>query len=241
MPEKPKKSRFLNEAQEEEGFKQALESLFYDKEKRKKEIAKQDYASVRHGLHKAPGSALFTQAMTVFYLGITSSALRELRRRRKNGDPFAGQHSAKKEIILKWYVKSLREKSGLTSEVEGNIGLDYNANLFVAIKDKATGKTAVLCNRLITSIDDQLLQDTLANQKARVLALTPEQAIEKPWIEQREKVAFINAYRAYLQQQHAQKMQWLDREESSSNALSVRDEIEAATPRAMKEPTINRP
>lgn len=50
--------RMTNEKAEAEGFKNALESLFADKEERKRIKATQDYASVRKKLHEMGGDSL---------------------------------------------------------------------------------------------------------------------------------------------------------------------------------------
>jgi cbb3-type cytochrome oxidase subunit 3 len=225
--------RLTNEQAEQEGFQKTLESLFASEEKREEMTAKQDYASVRKMLHRMSGDALFTLSMTAFFLGITSSALREARK--KYDDPFSlsKSHTARKDQILRWWAAVLKEKSGLEEEIEGSAGLDLhpNPNLFIVFKDKKTGRPVVLCNSLITSVSDELLSDTL-RAGCRVVALTPEKAIEKPWAVHEEKVDYIEAYRKHLEAQHRQKLLWLDREQAQSKAIADRAEINASTPRS---------
>lgn len=222
--------RMTNEKAEAEGFKNALESLFADKEERKRIKATQDYASVRKKLHEMGGDALLTLSMTAFFLGITSSALREARK--KYDDPFSvsKSHTARKHQILRWWATVLKKKSGLEEEIEGSAGLDLhpNPNLFIVFKDRITGRPVVLCNSLITSVSDELLSDTL-RAGCRVVALTPETAIEKPWAVHDEKAAYIEAYRKHLEAKHRQKLQWLDREQAQSKALADRAELDAST------------
>lgn len=219
-----------NEKAEQEGFKNALESLFADPKKREEILAKQDYASVRKKLHEMSGDAFFTLSMTAFFLGITSSALREARK--KYDDPFSvsKSHTARKDQILRWWATVLKKKSGLVEEIEGGVGLDLhpNPNLFIVFKDKITGRPVVLCNSLITSVSDELLSDTL-RAGCRVVALTPEKAIEKPWAVHEEKAAYIEAYRNHLEAKHRQKLLWLDREQAQSKALADRAELDAST------------
>jgi len=219
-----------NEKAEQEGFKNALESLFADPKKREEILAKQDYASVRKKLHEMSGDAFFTLSMTAFFLGITSSALREARK--KYDDPFSvsKSHTARKDQILRRWATVLKRKSGLVEEIEGGVGLDLhpNPNLFIVFKDKITGRPVVLCNSLITSVSDELLSDTL-RAGCRVVALTPEKAIEKPWAVHEEKAAYIEAYRNHLEAKHRQKLLWLDREQAQSKALADRAELDAST------------
>lgn len=221
-----------NEKAEQEGFKNALESLFADPKKREEILAKQDYASVRRKLHAMSGDALFTQSMTAFFLGITSSALREARK--KYDDPFSmsKSHTARKDQILRWWATVLKKRSGLVEEIEGGVGLDLhpNPNLFIVFKDKKTGRPVVLCNSLITSVSDELLSDTL-RAGCRVVALTPEKAIEKPWAVHEEKAAYIEAYRKHLEAKHRRALLWLDREEAQSKAIADRAELDASTAR----------
>lgn len=221
-----------NEKAEAEGFKNALESLFADKEERKRIKATQDYASVRKKLHEMGGDALLTLSMTAFFLGITSSALREARK--KYDDPFSvsKSHTARKDQILRWWATVLKKKSGLEEEIEGSAGLDLhpNPNLFIVFKDKITGRPVVLCNSLITSVSDELLSDTL-RAGCRVVALTPEKAIEKPWAVHEEKAAYIEAYRKHLEAKHRVALLWLDREEAQSKAIADRTELGASTVR----------
>lgn len=222
--------RMTNEKAEEEGFKNALESLFLHKEERKRIKAAQDYASVRKKLHEMGGDALFTLSMTAFFLGITSSALREARK--KYDDPFSvsKSHTARKDQILRWWATVLKKKSGLEEEIEGSAGLDLrpSPNLFIVFKDKITGRPVVLCNSLITSVSDELLSDTLRTG-CRIVALTPEKAIEKPWEVHEEKAAYIEAYRKHLETKHREKLLWLDREQAQSKALADRAELDAST------------
>lgn len=222
-----------NEKAEEEGFKNALESLFADEKERKRIKATQDYASVRKKLHEMGGDALFTLSMTAFFLGITSSALREARK--KYDDPFSlsKSHTARKDQILRWWATVLKKKSGLEDEIEGSAGLDLhpNPNLFIVFKDKINGRPVVLCNSLITSVSDKLLSDTLRTG-CRIVALTPEKAIEKPWAMHEEKAAYIEAYRKHLEAQHWEKLLWLDREQAQSKAIAGRAELDASTPRS---------
>ena len=224
--------RMTNEKAEAEGFKNALESLFADKEERKRIKATQDYASVRKKLHEMGGDALLTLSMTAFFLGITSSALREARK--KYDDPFSvsKSHTARKDQILRWWATVLKKKSGLEEEIEGSAGLDLhpNPNLFIVFKDKITGRPVVLCNSLITSVSDELLSDTL-RAGCRVVALTPEKAIEKPWAVHEEKAAYIEAYRKHLEAKHRVALLWLDREEAQSKAIADRTELGASTVR----------
>lgn len=224
--------RMTNEKAEQEGFKNALESLFADPKKREEILAKQDYASVRRKLHAMSGDALFTQSMTAFFLGITSSALREARK--KYDDPFSmsKSHTARKDQILRWWATVLKKRSGLVEEIEGGVGLDLhpNPNLFIVFKDKKTGRPVVLCNSLITSVSDELLSDTL-RAGCRVVALTPEKAIEKPWAVHEEKAAYIEAYRKHLEAKHRRALLWLDREEAQSKAIADRAELDASTAR----------
>ncbi len=224
--------RLTNEQAEQEGFQKTLESLFVSEEKREEMTAKQDYASVRKMLHGMSGDALFTLSMTAFFLGITSSALREARK--KYDDPFSlsQSHTARKDQILRWWATVLKKKSGLEEEIEGSAGLDLrpSPNLFIVFKDKITGRPVVLCNSLITSVSDELLSDTLRTG-CRVVALTPEKAIEKPWAVHEEKVAYIEAYRKHLEAQHREKLLWLDREQAQSRAIADRAELDASTPR----------
>jgi len=221
-----------NEKAEEEGFKNALESIFADQDKRDELLDSQDYASVRKKLHEMSGDALFTLSMTAFFLGITSSALREARK--KYDDPFSvsKSHAARKDQILRWWATVLKKKSGLEEEIEGSAGLDLrpSPNLFIVFKDRKTGRPVVLCNSLITSVSDELLSDTLRTG-CRVVAFTPEKAIEKPWAVHQEKAAYIEAYRKHLEAKHWQKLQWLDRAQAQSKALAVRDELDTSTAR----------
>ena len=224
--------RMTNEKAEEEGFKNALESIFADQDKRDELLDSQDYASVRKKLHEMSGDALFTLSMTAFFLGITSSALREARK--KYDDPFflSKSHAARKDQILRWWATVLKKKSGLEEEIEGSAGLDLrpSPNLFIVFKDRKTGRPVVLCNSLITSVSDELLSDTLRTG-CRVVALTPEKAIEKPWAVHEEKAAYIEAYRKHLEAKHRQKLQWLDREQAQSKALADQAELDASTVR----------
>jgi cbb3-type cytochrome oxidase subunit 3 len=224
--------RLTNEQAEQEGFQKTLESLFASEEKREEMTAKQDYASVRKMLHRMSGDALFTLSMTAFFLGITSSALREARK--KYDDPFSvsKSHAARKDQILRWWATVLKKKSGLVEEIEGGVGLDLhpNPNLFIVFKDKKTGRPVVLCNSLITSVSDELLSDTLRTG-CRIVALTPEKAIEKPWAVHQEKAAYIQAYRKHLEAQHREKLLWLDREQAQSKAIADRAELDASTVR----------
>ncbi|WIA63259.1 hypothetical protein [Stenotrophomonas sp. BIO128-Bstrain] len=222
--------RKTNEKAEEEGFKNALESIFADQDKRDELLDSQDYASVRKKLHEMSGDALFTLSMTAFFLGITSSALREARK--KYDDPFSvsKSHAARKDQILRWWATVLKKKSGLEEEIEGSAGLDLrpSPNLFIVFKDRKTGSPVVLCNSLITSVSDELLSDTLRTG-CRVVALTPEKAIEKPWAVHDEKAAYIEAYRKHLEAKHRQKLLWMDREQAQSKALAERAELDAST------------
>lgn len=222
--------RKTNEKAEEEGFKNALESIFADQDKRDELLDSQDYASVRKKLHEMSGDALFTLSMTAFFLGITSSALREARK--KYDDPFSvsKSHAARKDQILRWWATVLKKKSGLEEEIEGSAGLDLrpSPNLFIVFKDRKTGSPVVLCNSLITSFSDELLSDTLRTG-CRVVALTPEKAIEKPWAVHDEKAAYIEAYRKHLEAKHRQKLLWMDREQAQSKALAERAELDAST------------
>ena len=222
--------RMTNEKAEEEGFKNALESIFADQDKRDELLESQDYASVRKKLHEMSGDALFTLSMTSFFLGITSSALREARK--KYDDPFflSKSHTARKDQILRWWATVLKKKSGLEEEIEGSAGLDLrpSPNLFIVFKDRKTGSPVVLCNSLITSVSDELLSDTLRTG-CRVVALTPEKAIEKPWAVHDEKAAYIEAYRKHLEAKHRQKLLWMDREHAQSKALAERAELDAST------------
>ena len=222
--------RKTNEKAEEEGFKNALESIFADQDKRDELLDSQDYASVRKKLHEMSGDALFTLSMTAFFLGITSSALREARK--KYDDPFSvsKSHAARKDQILRWWATVLKKKSGLEEEIEGSAGLDLrpSPNLFIVFKDRKTGSPVVLCNSLITSVSDELLSDTLRTG-CRVVALTPEKAIEKPWEVHEEKAAYIEAYRKHLETKHREKLLWLDREQAQSKALADRAELDAST------------
>ena len=224
--------RLTNEQAEQEGFQKTLESLFASEEKREEMTAEQDYASVRKMLHRMSGDALFTLSMTAFFLGITSSALREARK--KYDDPFSvsKSHAARKDQILRWWATVLKKKSGLVEEIEGGVGLDLhpNPNLFIVFKDKKTGRPVVLCNSLITSVSDELLSDTLRTG-CRIVALTPEKAIEKPWAVHQEKAAYIQAYRKHLEAQHREKLLWLDREQAQSKAIADRAELDASTVR----------
>jgi len=224
--------RKTNEKAEEEGFKNALESIFADQDKRDELLDSQDYASVRKKLHEMSGDALFTLSMTAFFLGITSSALREARK--KYDDPFSvsKSHTARKDQILRWWTTVLKKKSGVEEEIEGSAGLDLrpSPNLFIVFKDKITGRPVVLCNSLITSVSDELLSDTL-RAGCRVVALTPEKAIEKPWEVHEEKAAYIEAYRKHLETKHREKLLWLDREQAQSKALADRAELDASTVR----------
>lgn len=224
--------RMTNEKAEQEGFKNALESLFADPKKREEILAKQDYASVRRKLHAMSGDALFAQSMTAFFLGITSSALREARK--KYDDPFSmsKSHTARKDQILLWWATVLKKRSGPVEEIEGDVGLDLhpNPNLFIVFKDKKMGRPVVLCNSLITSVSDELLSDTL-RAGCRVVALTPEKAIEKPWAVHEEKAAYIEAYRKHLEAKHRRVHLWLDREEAQSKAIADRAELDASTAR----------
>lgn len=221
-----------NEKAEQEGFEKTLESLFASENKRKEMTAKQDYASVRKKLHEMSGDALFTLSMTAFFLGITSSALREARK--KYDDPFSvsKSHAARKDQILRWWATVLKKKSGLVEEIEGGVGLDLhpNPNLFIVFKDKETGRPVVLCNSLITSVSDELLSDTL-RAGCRVVALTPEKAIQKAWAVHEEKAAYIEAYRKHLEVKHRRALLWLDREEAQSKAIADRAELGASTVR----------
>lgn len=225
--------RLTSEQAEQEGFQKTLESLFASEEKREEMTAKQDYASVRKKLHEMSGDALFTLSMTAFFLGITSSALREARK--KYDDPFSvsKSHAARKDQILRWWATVLKKKSGLVEEIEGGVGLDLhpNPNIFIVFKDKKTGRPVVLCNSLITSVSDELLSDTL-RAGCRVVALTPEKAIEKPWAAHEEKAAYIEAYRKHLETKHREKLLWLDREQAQSKAIADRAELDASTPRS---------
>ncbi|MEN4950275.1 hypothetical protein [Stenotrophomonas sp. TWI819] len=222
-----------NEKAEQEGFKNALESLFADPKKREEILAKQDYASVRRKLHAMSGDALFTLSMTAFFRGITSSALREARK--KCDDPFSvsKSHSARKDQILRWWATVLKKKSGVVEEIEGGVGLDLHPspNLFIVFKDKKTGRPVVLCNSLITSVSDELLSDTLRTG-CRIVALAPEKAIEKPWSVHQEKAAYIQAYRKHLEAQHREKLLWLDRKQAQSKSLADRAELDASTARS---------
>ncbi|MDY0978665.1 MULTISPECIES: hypothetical protein [unclassified Stenotrophomonas] len=222
-----------NEKAEEEGFKNALESIFADQDKRDELLESQDYASVRKKLHEMSGDALFTLSMTSFFLGITSSALREARK--KYDDPFflSKSHTARKDQILRWWATVLKKKSGVEEEIEGSAGLDLrpSPNLFIVFKDKITGRPVVLCNSLITSVSDELLSDTLRTG-CRIVALTPEKAIEKPWAMHEEKAAYIEAYRKHLETKHREKLLWLDREQAQSKAIADRAELDASTPRS---------
>ncbi|MGV7183827.1 hypothetical protein [Xanthomonas axonopodis] len=231
-----------NELAEADGFKQAVESLFVGEKAKAQALADQKYDLVRQKLHELGGHALFTIGMTAFYLGITSSAIREARRRgnrndpvgvakRQKEDPFFGKHAARKDVILKWWAKILREKNGIEQEITGNVGLDFLSTLFIVFKDSKTGKPVVLCNRLSISVDTDLLERTLANQKTEVRALLPEKAIAMPWHEHQEKAAFIDAYREQIEEQHRAKILWLDRMEAQSKAESDRRELEESTPR----------
>lgn len=224
--------RMTNEKAEQEGFKNALESLFADPKKREEILAKQDYAPVRKKLHEMSGDALFTLSMTAFFLGITSSALREARK--KYDDPFSvsKSHATRKDQILRWWATVLKKKAGVDEEIEGGVGLDLhpNPNLFIVFKDKITGRPVVLCNSLITSVSDELLSDTL-RAGCRVVALTPEKAIEKPWAVHEEKAAYIEAYRKHLEAKHRRALLWLDREEAQSKAIADRAELDASTAR----------
>ncbi len=225
--------RMTNEKAEEEGFKNALESIFADQDKRDELLESQDYASVRKKLHEMSGDALFTLSMTSFFLGITSSALREARK--KYDDPFflSKSHTARKDQILRWWATVLKKKSGVEEEIEGSAGLDLrpSPNLFIVFKDKITGRPVVLCNSLITSVSDELLSDTLRTG-CRIVALTPEKAIEKPWAMHEEKAAYIEAYRKHLETKHREKLLWLDREQAQSKAIADRAELDASTPRS---------
>lgn len=225
--------RMTNEKAEEEGFKNALESIFADQDKRDELLESQDYASVRKKLHEMGGDALLTLSMTAFFLGITSSALREARK--KYDDPFSvsKSHTARKDQILRWWATVLKKKSGLEEEIEGSAGLDLrpSPNLFIVFKDKITGRPVVLCNSLITSVSDELLSDTLRTG-CRIVALTPEKAIEKPWAMHEEKAAYIEAYRKHLETKHREKLLWLDREQAQSKAIADRAELDASTPRS---------
>lgn len=225
--------RLTNEQAEQEGFQKTLESLFVSEEKREEMTAKQDYASVRKKLHEMGGDALFTLSMTAFFLGITSSALREARK--KYDDPFflSKSHTARKDQILRWWATVLKKKSGVEEEIEGSAGLDLrpSPNLFIVFKDKITGRPVVLCNSLITSVSDELLSDTLRTG-CRIVALTPEKAIEKPWAMHEEKAAYIEAYRKHLETKHREKLLWLDREQAQSKAIADRAELDASTPRS---------
>lgn len=222
-----------NEKAEEEGFKNALESIFADQDKRDELLESQDYASVRKKLHEMSGDALFTLSMTSFFLGITSSALREARK--KYDDPFflSKSHTARKDQILRWWATVLKKKSGVEEEIEGSAGLDLrpSPNLFIVFKDKITGRPVVLCNSLITSVSDELLSDTLRTG-CRIVALTPEKAIEKPWAMHEEKAAYIEAYRKHLETKHREKLLWLNREQAQSKAIADRAELDASTPRS---------
>lgn len=222
-----------NEKAEEEGFKNALESIFADQDKRDELLESQDYASVRKKLHEMGGDALLTLSMTAFFLGITSSALREARK--KYDDPFflSKSHTARKDQILRWWATVLKKKSGVEEEIEGSAGLDLrpSPNLFIVFKDKITGRPVVLCNSLITSVSDELLSDTLRTG-CRIVALTPEKAIEKPWAMHEEKAAYIEAYRKNLETKHREKLLWLDREQAQSKAIADRAELDASTPRS---------
>lgn len=224
--------RKTNEKAEEEGFKNALESIFADQDKRDELLDSQDYASVRKKLHEMSGDALFTLSMTAFFLGITSSALREARK--KYDDPFSvsKSHTARKDQILRWWATVLKKKSGLEEEIEGSAGLDLrpSPNLFIVFKDRKTGRPVVLCNSLITSVSDELLSDTLRTG-CRVVAFTPEKAIEKPWAVHEEKAAYIEAYRKHLEAKHRVALLWLDREEAQSKAIADRAELDASTAR----------
>lgn len=224
--------RKTNEKAEEEGFKNALESIFADQDKRDELLDSQDYASVRKKLHEMSGDALFTLSMTAFFLGITSSALREARK--KYDDPFflSKSHTARKDQILRWWATVLKKKSGVEEEIEGSAGLDLrpSPNLFIVFKDKITGRPVVLCNSLITSVSDELLSDTLRTG-CRIVALTPEKAIEKPWALHEEKAAYIEAYRKHLEAKHRVTLLWLDREEAQSKAIADRTELGASTVR----------
>jgi len=224
--------RMTNEKAEEEGFKNALESIFADQDKRDELLDSQDYASVRKKLHEMSGDALFTLSMTAFFLGITSSALREARK--KYDDPFSvsKSHAARKDQILRWWATVLKKKSGLEEEIEGSAGLDLrpSPNLFIVFKDRKTGRPVVLCNSLITSVSDELLSDTL-RAGCRVVALTPEKAIEKPWAVHEEKAAYIEAYREHLEAKHREKLLWLDRKQAQSKAIVDRAELDASTVR----------
>ena len=225
--------RMTNEKAEEEGFKNALESIFADQDKRDELLESQDYASVRKKLHEMSGDALFTLSMTSFFLGITSSALREARK--KYDDPFflSKSHTARKDQILRWWATVLKKKSGVEEEIEGSAGLDLrpSPNLFIVFKDKITGRPVVLCNSLITSVSDELLSDTLRTG-CRIVALTPEKAIEKPWAMHEEKAAYIEAYRKHLETKHREKLLWLNREQAQSKAIADRAELDASTPRS---------
>lgn len=194
--------------------------------------AKQDYASVRKMLHGMSGDALFTLSMTAFFLGIASSALREARK--KYDDPFflSKSHTARKDQILRWWATILKKKSGVEEEIEGSAGLDLrpSPNLFIVFKDKITGRPVVLCNSLITSVSDELLSETLRTG-CRIVALTPEKAIEKPWALHEEKAAYIEAYRKHLEAKHRVALLWLDREEAQSKAIADRTELGASTVR----------
>lgn len=225
--------RMTNEKAEQESFKNALESLFADPKKREESLAKQDYAPVRKKLHEMGGDALLTLPMTAFFLGITSSALREARK--KCDDPFSvsKSHTARKDQILRCWATVLKKKSGLEEEIEGSAGLDLHPcpNLFIVFKDKITGRPVVICNSLITSVSDELLSDTLRTG-CRIVALTPEKAIEKPWAMHEEKAAYTEAYRKHLETKHWEKLLWLDREQAQSKAIADRAELDASTPRS---------
>ncbi len=225
--------RMTNEKAEEEGFKNALESIFADQDKRDELLDSQDYASVRKKLHEMSGDALFTLSMTAFFLGITSSALREARK--KYDDPFflSKSHTARKDQILRWWATVLKKKGGVEEEIEGSAGLDLrpSPNFFIVFKDKITGRPVVLCNSLITSVSDELLSDTLRTG-CRIVALTPAKAIEKPWAMHEEKAAYIGAYRRHLETKHREKLLWLDREQAQSKAIADRAELDASTPRS---------
>lgn len=198
----------------DEGFVRAAQEVIANPAERSKVIAGQDFEGLKQKLDKAPAITQFTQPMAEFYLGIPRARFNKLRA--EHGDPFVSSatrpRSISKTSLLTWYAKVAKKSSGIQGRISGRFGRDKGGAPFFVLENPAGEIDCVISQVGITNLGHRAISDFFKNGAA-IVALTIDQALALPWINQKEKDLWRNAYRAHLKEVYLAHIALLDRQE----------------------------
>lgn len=206
----------------DEGFVRAAQEVIANPAERSRVIAGQDFEGLKQKLDKAPAITQFTQPMAEFYLDIPRRSFNKLRA--EHGDPFISSatkpRSISKTSLLNWYAKVVKKVRGLQGQIYGRVGRMESGSPFLVL-EKSPGKIGrVVSHADINNLDYDEIADFFKNGAA-VVALTIDQALALPWINQKEKDLWRNAYRAHLKEVYLARIALLDRQELDDATAAV--------------------